>query len=55
MTEDDAQAALHHQQQLEQQQQIQELWNTYNAIMAGAWPGDEYAILKELEQLGEVG
>ena len=52
---DDDSHALFNQQQLEQKQQIEELWQIYNAIMAGQWQGDEYAILAELEQLGEVG
>lgn len=35
-------------------QSTPELWQTYNAIMAGAWPGDEYAVLDELAKRGEI-
>lgn len=31
---------------------VQELWQTYNAIMAGAWPGNENDILDELAKRG---
>ena len=32
---------------------VKELWQLYNAIMAGAYPGDEYAVLDELKARGE--
>jgi len=28
------------------------LWQTYNAVMANAYPGDEAAIMAELEKRG---
>ena len=27
---------------------LQELWQTYNAIMAGAWPGNENEVMDEI-------
>lgn len=43
-----------YQQQLELQQwaleEARKLYNTYNAIMANAWPGDETEALRKLEE-----
>ena len=33
---------------------VSQLWDLYNAIMANAYPGDEHAVLDELEQRGAV-
>ena len=33
---------------------VRELWQTYNAIMAGAWPGDEHEVLDELALRGQI-
>ena len=33
---------------------INQLWNLYNAVMAGAHDGDEYEILAELKNRGAV-
>lgn len=33
---------------------ISQLWDLYNAIMANAYPGDENAVLDELERRGAV-
>lgn len=43
-----------YQQQLELQQwakdEARKLYNTYNAILANAWPGDEHEAMEKLEQ-----
>jgi hypothetical protein len=33
---------------------VLQLWQTYNAIMAGAYPGDENTVLDELKARGEI-
>jgi hypothetical protein len=34
------------------QMSTEKLWQTYNAVMANAYPGDEAAIMAELEKRG---
>ena len=33
-------------------EEIKELWQEYNAIMANAWPGDEEVVLDKIAELG---
>ena len=33
-------------------EEIKELWQEYNAIMANAWAGDEQVILDKIVELG---
>lgn len=33
---------------------VKQLWQTYNAILAGAWHGNENEILDELKRRGSI-
>ena len=37
---------------MSKEDQIKQLWQEYQAIMANAYPGDEQAVLDKIEALG---
>lgn len=33
---------------------LEQLWQTYNAILAGAWPGNENEVMDEIQRRGSL-